>query len=334
MELTSPQVWTRVTGRTVTEDAVGIALGGLALVIVTARALHLHEVPAIETFVLVFVSIVLEALPFILIGAVVSAFIAAYVSDRMFARASRLPLGVQLPCAAVGAFAFPVCDCGTVPVARRLIARGLHPAASLTFMLAAPIVNPLVLASTYVAYGGGRRGAEIAASRAGLALVVAATSGLVVGRRAVLRPSPDVPAERAHEPGRRVDAFATHVTTDFLYMGKFLVIGASLAALLQSVVPQSALTGLAGTPVLAALALMAFAFALSLCSVADAFVAASLGAFSIGPQLAFLVFGPIADAKLTTLYGATFQRPFVLRLIVVAVPVIAAGSLVAGRLLG
>jgi hypothetical protein len=117
-------------------------------------------------------------------------------------------------------------------------------------------------------------------------------------------------------------------------MGRFLVVGAALAALLQSLVPQSLVGGVAGTPVVAALALMAIAFALSLCSEADAFVAASLGAFGLGPQLAFLVLGPIGDAKLTVLYGATFQRWFALRLLAVAVPVILVGSLVAGRIVG
>jgi hypothetical protein len=195
-------------------------------------------------------------------------------------------------------------------------------------MLAAPIVNPLVLASTFVAYGGGRRGLEIAAARTALALVAAVTIALALARTTVLRPAPM--DEHAHgDP-----SFAAHLTRDFLGMGRFLVVGAALAALLQSVVPQSLVAGVAGTPVVAALALMGIAFALSLCSEADAFVAASLGAFGIAPQLAFLVLGPIGDAKLTVLYGATFRRLFALRLLAVAVPVILAGSLLAGRILG
>ena len=117
-------------------------------------------------------------------------------------------------------------------------------------------------------------------------------------------------------------------------MGRFLVVGAALAALLQSLVPQSLVAGVAGTPVVAELALMAIAFVLSLCSEADAFVAASFGAFGIGPQLAFLVLGPIGDAKLSILYGATFRRMFALRLLAVAVPAVLVGSLLAGRILG
>jgi uncharacterized membrane protein YraQ (UPF0718 family) len=281
------------------------------------------------------VSILVEALPFILVGAIVSAALAAFVSDGVFTRLAALPRAVQLPCAAVGAFAFPVCDCGTVPVARRLLRRGLDPAASLAFMLAAPVVNPLVITSTWVAYGGGGRGAEVAAARTVLALCTAIAIALVLGRRAILRGGPPADDEgHSHRPARRLDSFGTHLTTDFLSMGRFLVVGASLAAFLQSVVPQHGLGAVAGTPVVAELALIAVAFALSLCSEADAFVAASLGAFGIGPQLAFLAFGPIADAKLTILYGATFRRLFALRLLAVAVPVVLVGALVAGKVLG
>lgn len=313
--------------RTVTEDAVGIAFGLLALGAVALHAFHLDESPALQTFILVMVSIVVEALPFILVGALVSAALAVFVSERGFARVARLPLAVQLPCAALGSFAFPVCDCGTVPVARRLLARGVRPQAALTFMLAAPVVNPLVLASTFVAYGGGRRGIEIAGARSGIALVAAIAIGVLVGRTVSLRGS----AGESHD---HADTFAGHLTGDFLSMGRFIVLGAALAALLQTAVPQSALAGVAGTPVVAELALVAVAFALSLCSQANAFVAASLGAFGLGPQLAFLVYGPLADAKLTVLYSGTFRRLFALRVIAVAAPVAVAGSMLAARVIG
>jgi hypothetical protein len=311
--------------RTVTEGAVGIAFGFLALGAVTLHAFHLDENAAFQTFVLVMVSIVVEALPFILVGAVVSAALAVFVSERAFARVARLPLAVQLPCAAVGSFAFPVCDCGTVPVARRLLARGVRPQAALAFMLAAPAVNPLVLASTFVAYGGGRRAIEIAGARSAIALAAAVAIGAIAGRGVSLR------GGDSHD---HHETFATHLAGDFLSMGRFIVLGAALAAFLQTVVPQSALAGVAGTPVVAELALVAIAFALSLCSQANAFVAASLGAFGLGPQLAFLVYGPLADAKLTILYSGTFRRLFALRVIAVAVPVAVAGSMLAARVIG
>ena len=325
-------------GRTLTDDAAGAALGLLVLALIVAWEVHLGDVPAVETFVLVMVSIIVEALPFILVGALVSAALGAFVSDRAFGRVTGLPRSVQLPFAAVGAFAFPVCDCGTVPVARRLLERGMDTAAALTFMLAAPVVNPLVLISTWVAYGGGRRGAEVAGARTAVALATAIVIGLTLGRYATLRPSQadEHAHDHTHEPGHtgRLDAFSAHLTHDFLSMGRFLVLGAALAACLQSIVPQDSLAGVAAAPVVATLALMVVAFALSLCSEADAFVAASLGGFGIGPQLAFMTFGPVADAKLTILYAATFRRAFALRLVAVAVPTVLVGSLVAAQVIG
>jgi uncharacterized membrane protein YraQ (UPF0718 family) len=106
-----------------------------------------------------------------------------------------------------------------------------------------------------------------------------------------------------------------------------VILGAALAGLLQTVIPQSIVAGIATTPIVGTLALMAIAFVLSLCSEADAFVAVSFVQFPLGSQLAFLVFGPVVDAKLAFLYGATFRGRFVLRLITVALPVVLAGSL-------
>jgi len=117
-------------------------------------------------------------------------------------------------------------------------------------------------------------------------------------------------------------------------MGRFLVLGAAVAALLQTAVPQDWLSSVADLTVISALALMAMAIALSLCSEADAFVAVSFTAFPLGSQLAFLVLGPVVDAKLAVLYGATFRRRFVLRLLAVAAPVALAGALIFEAIVG
>jgi uncharacterized protein len=289
------------------------------------RAAGLSDVPQVETFVLVFASIVIEALPFILLGAAVSALIEVHVSDALFARVVRLPVALQLPGAALGGFAFPVCECGSVPVARRLIARGLHPSAGVAFMLASPILNPVVLASTWVAYGGRGLGLQMVAARGALGLTVALIAGWAVAGEGVQVQRGQVSSTvRTASKGQ---SFVEHLSGDFFFMGRFLVAGAALAAALQTMVPQSLVAGVARTPVLGSLALMGVAFLLSLCSEADAFVAVSLTPFPLGSQLAFLVFGPVVDAKLTFLYGATFGRRFVMRVIVVAIPVVLAGSL-------
>jgi uncharacterized protein len=307
--------------------AVGLAIVG--------RTAGLQDVDEIETFVLIFSSIVVEALPFILLGALVSAAIAVYVPNRWFERIAALPVALQVPGAALGGLAFPVCECGSVPVARRLILRGVHPAAGIAFMLSAPVMNPIVLASTWVAYSGRGLGLEMVLGRAGFGLVLAALIGLVVGRvgaKALLRPRvQDEHAHHGHDHGDerapRREQFLEHLATDFLFMGKFIVLGAGLAAVMQTLIPQSIVSGVADSTLLAPLALMGLAFMLSLCSEADAFVGVSFTAFTPGSQLAFLVLGPMVDTKLALLYGATFRRRFALRVALIAVPFLVVASI-------
>jgi uncharacterized membrane protein YraQ (UPF0718 family) len=298
--------------------------------IIAARAAGFADTPAVTTLGVIFTSIVIEALPFILLGAIVSAAIAVFVPDRAFARLARLPRALQVPGAAVAGVGFPVCECGSVPVARRLLARGMDPAAGVAFMLAAPILNPIVLASTWVAYQGRGRALEMTAARAGLGLLVAMVAGLLIARRSpdgVLRADAS-PVESEHEHG-----FSQHLAGDFFFMAKYLVLGAAASAVLQTVLPQSFVSGIGGTPVLAGLTMVGIAFALSLCSEADAFVAVSFTAFPLGPQLAFLVAGPMLDTKLAFLYGATFRRSFLPLLAIVVVALSLGGSLLFEALL-
>jgi uncharacterized membrane protein YraQ (UPF0718 family) len=302
--------------------------------ILLARAKGLATIPAVTTLGVIFTSIVVEALPFILIGAVVSAAIAVWVPDRAFAGLARLPRAMQLPGAAIAGVAFPVCECGSVPVGRRLLARGIDPAAGIAFMLAAPILNPIVLASTWVAYQGRGKALEMTAARAGLGLLIAVAAGWVIAHFAdgpILRSQPAAAGQgHSHEggdSGERFGAFSRHLAADFFFMGRYLILGAAASALIQTVLPQSAISGLGGEPVLSALVMMGLAFALSLCSEADAFVAVSFTAFPLSSQLAFLVTGPMLDTKLSVLYGATFRRDFVPKLVAVTVPLALVGAL-------
>jgi len=307
--------------------AFGLLFGGFVL-LVGGRLSGLREVAAVENFVVIFTSIVVEALPFILLGALVSALLEVFVPDRLFARVAGLPLQLQVPGAVLGGFAFPVCECGSVPVARRLISKGVHPAAGLAFMLASPILNPIVLISTVVAYQG-RAEWEMLAGRAGLGLLLAATAGVLLGRGAtatILRARPGTASGHVHHHGGRLRSLTDHLGGDFLFMGKFVVAGGALAAALQTAVPQSVFTGILAAPLVATLVMMVLAFILSLCSEADAFVAVSFVQFPLSAQLGFLVFGPVIDLKLALLYGATFGRAFVIRVTLVSAVVTILGT--------
>lgn len=306
--------------------AVGAALLAAGLVV---RLLGLGETAGAQTFTLIFTAIVVEALPFVLLGATASAGIEVFVKERSIDRIARLPLWLQMPAAALGGAAFPVCECGSVPVSRRLIRRGIHPAAGITFMLASPIFNPIVLASTWVAYSPRGLGWQMVAGRAGAGIVLAVATGWALGSEGAKELLKARHSDHDHDgPGSKPAAFFEHFSADFFFMGKFLVVGAAFAALLQTAIPQSVVSGVATTPVLGTLGLMGVAYVSSLCSEADAFVAVSFSQFPLGSQLGFLVFGPVLDLKLSFLYSAAFKRRFVLRLAAVAIPVTLASSLV------
>jgi uncharacterized protein len=218
-------------------------LGALVLLALGLRLFDPSRVAGVSNFFLVFGSLLIEAVPFVLLGAVVSAAIEVFVPARVFERLTALPRPLQLPAAGLAGFAFPVCECGSVPVARRLAAKGLSPAAAVTFMLAAPVLNPVVVASTIVAYRGRETFWPMVLGRAGLGLIVAMAVGWVVARgtkEELIRPrSRDEVHDHEHEEGSKGRAFFTHLADDFVFMGRFLVIGAIAAALLQTFVPQS-----------------------------------------------------------------------------------------------
>jgi len=312
--------------------------GALLLFAVVLRWVDPVRVAWSSNFLLVFNALLIEATPFILLGALVSAAIQVFMSPRAFATLGRIPRGLQLPAAAVAGMAFPVCECGSVPVARRLAAKGLAPGAAITFMLAAPVANPIVIASTYVAYKGRPDLWVMVFGRLALGVIVAMCAGWVVSRQTkdeLLKPRPDDTLEEDHERGEsRMREYFGHVGNDFVFMGRFLVIGAAVAAAVQTFIPQSWISPVANTPVVSNLAMMGLAFVLSLCSESDAFVAASFVQFGASSQLAFLVFGPMVDTKLAALYMGTYNQGFFRTIIITVAAVTLVGTLWIGVFFG
>jgi uncharacterized membrane protein YraQ (UPF0718 family) len=265
--------------------------------------------PALQNWATIFVSLFVQAVPFLVLGVAVSATIAAVVPATALAKALPRRPALAVPAAALAGVALPGCECGSVPIAGRLVARGVTPAAALTFLLSAPAVNPVVLVATAVAFPGRP---EVVTARFLASLLAATVVGLVwtaVGRDEWVAKAR---SQHAHE-GSKLSAFVATAQHDFLHAGGFLVVGAALAATLQTAVPRTVLDHVATSGLLAVLALAALAVVLAICSEADAFVAASLTQFSLTARLAFLVVGPMVDIKLVALQGGTFGRPFAAR---------------------
>lgn len=283
-----------------------LAVGLLLLVVAQRWLVGLFDSPAMQTGATIFVSIIVQALPFLVLGVVLSGAIAAFVPVGFWKRALPKNPALAVPVAGCAGVILPGCECASVPVANGLIARGVTPAAALAFLLSSPAINPIVLVSTFVAFPGQPM---MAVARLLASLATAILMGwlwLRFGKTEWLRVGP-----REHLVGSNPwHTFRLTTTHDFLHAGGFLVIGGLTAAVLNVVVPQEWLQAIADKPVLAIVGLAALAVVLSICSEADAFVAASLTEFSLTAKLAFLVVGPMVDIKLVSLQVGTFGRRF------------------------
>jgi uncharacterized protein len=282
-------------------------------------------------FTTVFLGIFIEAVPFLLLGTVASGLVEMFVSREDLARlVPNNRLGATLVGGLMG-FAFPVCECGVVPLTRRLFAKGVPVSAGIAFLLAAPIINPVVLVSTYAAYGWG----PILFARFGLGLAVACVVGTVFS----FHPAPiqlmlpqalpvfsggargaEVIPLHTVEPVRVKLQHAFRIAGDeFFEMGRYLIIGSMLAALMQTLVPQSTLLAIGSGPVRSVLVMQITAFVLSVCSTVDAFLSlAFVRTFTTGSILSFLIFGPMVDIKSTLMFLGVFRRKTVLYLVVLS----------------
>ena len=283
---------------------------GLVLLIVGQRWLvGFFDDPALQTGATIFVSIIVQALPFLVLGVVLSGAIAAFVPASFWKKALPKNPALAVPVAGAAGAVLPGCECASVPVANGLMSRGVAPAAALAFLLSAPAINPIVLASTFVAFPGEPM---MVVARFIASLATAVIMGwlwLRFGKVQWLRIGP-----RDHLVGSNSwHTFRLTATHDFLHAGGFLVIGGLFAAALNVLVPQQWLSAVADQPILSVLVLAGLAVLLSICSEADAFVAASLTEFSLTAKLAFLVVGPMVDLKLISLQAGTFSSKFATR---------------------
>lgn len=275
-----------------------------------------------------FLAIMVEALPFMLIGALAGGLIEVFVPvtwiEKIFHRHRTRSV---LLAGTMGLF-FPVCECAIIPVIRRLLGKGVPLAAALTFLLAGPIVNVIVAFSTAVAYSYDW---VVVAVRLGSGYGIAVLIGLLLGR-CFNRETGILPEWRnnkrascghkdcglAHSIGTaatRIRHALGHACDDFFSVGFYLVIGAFIAALVRSITPMDLFSHLLDNPELAIVLMMLLAMLLNLCSEADAFIAASFrGVLPGSAQMAFMVLGPMLDVKLLLMYFSVFHKRLIFAL--------------------
>ncbi|HMD89229.1 MAG TPA: permease [Anaerolineaceae bacterium] len=280
----------------------------------------------LSTFATIFLGIFIEAAPFLFLGTLASGIIEVFLDrDAMVKIMPKQALLSALIGSSLGLI-FPVCDCGVIPLTRRLFRKGFPIPAGIAFLLSAPILNPIVIISTATAFGIGR----VLFLRIGVGVAIAIITGLIFSTVKtpweLLRPTPwitveDVASHVAHDQDTFWEKMRQSFlisTDEFFEIGRYLIIGSMIAAAMQTFIPQSALLNIGKGPLLSVVIMVALAIILSICSTVDAFVALGFSSvFSLGSILAFLVFGPMVDIKSSLLLIRVFRKKTVMYLILI-----------------
>jgi len=278
---------------------------------------------ALQDLLTLSISVIIESLPFVMLGIGLSVVVQIWLPQRLlFAILPRTPVLRRATLSLLGVL-FPVCECGNVPLARGLIVRGISVSDAMTFLLAAPILNPITILVTYQAFGFSDGilfwrvlGGFLIANAVGwLFSLHSRPQELLTPRFA------DTCRTHDHATAGPKTAQALRLfTVETSAMLPALFVGAGVAGLIQVAVSRDLLLTLGQNPVWSVLALMGLAFVIAICSTVDAFFVLSLGsAFTPGAVVAFLVFGPMIDIKMLALLRTTFtERTLVVLTAVVA----------------
>jgi uncharacterized membrane protein YraQ (UPF0718 family) len=293
-----------------------------------------------------FLSLLVEAMPFLLLGVLLSSLLVMFVDeDKLIKFMPKQPILGALVGSMLG-FLFPVCECGNVPVARRLISQGIPASVAVGFLLSAPTINPIVIWATWTAF---RDQPEIVFLRVGLSLAIATIVGWVFGSQVDLSPflQPNISLQIARQQAAakpksliptgtfflgqslvpleeikvkipwqdRLNLLLDNMINELRELGGILVIGSAIAAFIQVAVPRDIILNLGQGAVSSIVAMMILAAVVSICSTVDAFFALSFAStFTTGSILAFLVFGPMIDIKSIGLILTIFKKRAVLYL--------------------
>ncbi len=299
----------------------------IALNIFTKPVLEILHIP-VNTVINIFLGIILQAVPFLMIGVLLSSLIQVFVPQSMIARRFPKSLGMGLIIAILGGFCLPVCDCASIPIFRSLVRKGIPLPVAVTFMTVTPVINPVVILSTYYAFSGNM---IIVISRICFGIISAVLIGVSF---AIWPPKSHIfsggsldrlmcscgcyeDADSITSFKGKIGLFVRHSQAEFFSVGKYLVIGTFISSIFQTMgtklftdVQDSA--GLA----ISIIIMMIMAFLLSLCSSSDAVIARSFAnQFPMGALMGFLVFGPMMDIKNVMMLSSGFSRSFIVKLL-------------------
>ena len=293
--------------------AIGMFAPSLALIVLPTRA---------QDGLTLALSVLIESLPFVVLGVVLSIVVQVWVPPGVLERWMPRRAWTRRAVLSLLGMIVPVCECGNVPFARGLLMRGFSVPETLTFLIAAPIVNPIVIITTHQAFGFDD-GILVARLLGGYA--IANLIGWLYSRH----PDPDgLLTQRfrdtcevvVHEPGGRARRSIAQFVIELRAVLPALVIGSALAGAVQVLVPRSALLAIGSDPTLSIIAMIALAMVVSICSNVDSFFALSFAStFTPGAIVAFLLVGPLVDVKMLALLRTTFTTRVLVGLVTVVV---------------
>ncbi len=273
----------------------------------------LGNFPIVDTLS-IFYAIVVESLPFVTLGVLISGVISLFVSDELLIRyipKKAIPGHIAIAC--VG-FIFPVCECGNIPLARRLISKGVPLSQVVTFLLAAPIFNPIVIIATLTAF---RFAPQVVVFRVVIGLAIAVIVGLIISRgknnnrylteNMIMECKLHKHSHKRKSLRGTVSDLMLIIKNEVFLVFTSLLLGAFIASVV-STISRDNIIGIATSPILSIVAMMILAFIMTICSTVDSFVALGyVGIFPLNAIVAFLVFGPMIDVRVLTMLSTTFK---------------------------
>lgn len=281
-----------------------------------------------KRFYTIFISILIQGLPFILVGSFVSAVIQIYISQEIFIKIFRKNIFLSCIIAAFSGLLFPICDCGTIPIVKSLIKKKIPIGAGITFMLAAPIVNPIAIISTMYAFQGMK---SVVICRIVSGIIIAILIGLIMNfltkkDEEILNDNADSIScncgwcnqEQFNSENKfqKIKSVFIHTGEEFFNTGKFMIIGTFLSSIFQIIISLNNNIYLPNDNRSSLIFMILLSFTLSVCSTSDAFIAKGfLKQFSINSVMGFLVVGPMLDIKNTIMLFGNFKKKFVFKLI-------------------
>lgn len=270
----------------------------------------------------IFISIIIEALPFVLLGTILSGIIEVFITPDIVNKFLPKNKFLRVLFGTFVGFVFPSCECGIIPIINRFLEKQVPSYTAVPFLATAPIINPIVLFATYSAFGNSIRflilrfvGATIVAIALGVMLAFLVDDNIL---------KEDAKPTHFHDYSdkkwyQKIFLALAHAIDEFFDTGRYLVFGTLIASAMQIYLPTRVLTTIGHSPITAILVIMLLAFILSLCSEADAFIGASLlSTFGIAPVMAFLLIGPMIDIKNLMMMVNSFKTRFIVQFISVS----------------